>query len=134
MSKNALVLIGHGSRLPYNFEAITTLAKIIEKNYDWDIVKYCFNEMNEPSIPNALQDVCTDKNVTKIVFAPVFIAAGAHIKEDIPKALGLPEGQTTDDRNINGVMRKIILSGPVGADEGLAAIIENKAKALLWNI
>ncbi|MBN1786347.1 MAG: sirohydrochlorin nickelochelatase, partial [Candidatus Methanofastidiosa archaeon] len=92
MKKRALVLIGHGSRQPYNIEVVGEIAGKIRAREAWGVVSYCFNEMNEPSVADALDDICKDDEVTTIVFAPVFISSGRHVIEDIPRALGLPKG------------------------------------------
>jgi len=127
MEKKAMVLIGHGSTLPYNREVVIALSRMIRSMNRWDEVSYCFLEIEPPSIEEVLDDVCQDGAIQTIVFAPVFIASGAHIQRDIPRALKMPEGGSLTQRTIRGVKRRILLSGPIGADKELASIIERKA-------
>ncbi len=84
----ALVLVGHGSRLPYSKEMVSTIAnKIREKNL-YDIVEIGMMEFNEPTIPQAIKSAI-DKGAKKIIVVPVFLAHGNHTMRDIPKMLGL---------------------------------------------
>ncbi|HOP09327.1 MAG TPA: CbiX/SirB N-terminal domain-containing protein [Candidatus Methanofastidiosa archaeon] len=131
MGKRALVLIGHGSRLPYNSEVVSGLARILEERGAWDEVRYCFNEMNEPNMPDTLDELCRDTEITTIVFFPLFISMGKHTTEDIPRALHIPKGEFYVERAVNGVRRRIVLSGPLGAEEALAELIEKRALSLL---
>jgi sirohydrochlorin cobaltochelatase len=126
---NAIVLIGHGSRLPFNRRVVAALADTIRGLGRWDYVGYCFLEMERPTIPEALADACSDTSIEQVVFAPVFIASGAHIRTDIPRLLHMPEGRRSTRRIINGAERKVALSDPIGADKHLAMIIHRKALA-----
>jgi len=127
VEKKALVLIGHGSTLPYNREVVIALSRMIRAMNRWDEVNYCFLEIEPPSIEETLNAVCQDGAIQTIVFAPVFIASGTHIQRDIPRDLKMPEGSSFTQRTIRGVRRRILLSGPIGADYDLASIIERKA-------
>jgi len=127
MEKKAIILVGHGSSMPYNKEVVSTLANKLSNSSKWDVVSYSFMNMSTPSIKDAINNVCEDPRVTSIVMAPVFIAAGVHIKEDVPEILGLSEGEKTKDMEVNGKVRKFFYSEPFGADDRLADIINDRA-------
>ena len=127
MNKKGIILVGHGSSLPYNSEVVASLADQISTAGSWDAVGYSFMNMNKPSITDAIGSMCKDPSVTTIVMSPVFIAAGVHIKEDVPEILGLEPGQTVKDMEVDGVMRRFVYAAPVGADNRLAALLEERA-------
>jgi sirohydrochlorin cobaltochelatase len=127
MNKKGIILVGHGSSMPYNSEVVSSLAGQIDEKRTWDAVGYSFMNMNTPSISDAIATMCADSEVTTIVMSPVFIAAGVHIKEDVPEILGLEPGQTVKDMEVGGVMRRFVYAAPIGADNRLAALIEERA-------
>lgn len=89
-SKNdtGILLIGHGSRLPYNKEVVQAIAsKYAESQPDYNI-EVGFMELAEPNIPTAFNKL-KETGVKKIIVTPVFLAHGLHTKRDIPTILGL---------------------------------------------
>ena len=156
-SKNdtGVLLIGHGSRLPYNKEVISTIAeKYAQTNPEYN-VEVGFMELAEPNIPTAFNKL-KETGVKKIVVTPIFLAHGMHTKRDIPTILGLePE---TLDIPCNGHSHEhhhhhhdheehdhghhhhhhhdemetiefdgeIIYTEPIGADEKLVDIVSNR--------
>ncbi len=87
----ALVLIGHGSRLPYSKEIISKIAEKIKERDLYPIIEIGMMEFNEPTIPQAIKSA-VEKGAKKITVVPVFLAHGNHTKRDIPKILGVYEG------------------------------------------
>ena len=89
-SKNdtGILLIGHGSRLPYNKEVVKVIAeKYAQTRPDYNI-EVGFMELAEPTIPTAFNKL-KDTGVKKIIVTPVFLAHGIHTTRDIPTILGL---------------------------------------------
>jgi len=89
-SKNdtGILLVGHGSRLPYNKEVVQAVAaKYAETQPDYNI-EVGFMELAEPNIPTAFNKL-KETGVKKIIVTPVFLAHGLHTKRDIPTILGL---------------------------------------------
>ena len=89
-SKNdtGVLLIGHGSRLPYNKEVVRAIAgKYAETQPDYT-VEVGFMELAEPNIPTAFNKL-KETGVKRIIVTPVFLAHGMHTKRDIPTILGL---------------------------------------------
>jgi len=125
MTKKSLILIGHGSKMPFMAKTIRGLAGNIAKKGVWDKVSYCFLQMNEPSIESALEVVCRDKEMVTVVLVPVFISHGAHTLYDIPAMLGMEKGCRSSIRDLNGRERALILADPIGSDPLLSDIIDN---------
>lgn len=89
-SKNdtGVLLIGHGSRLPYNKEVVRAIAeKYAQTQPDYNI-EVGFMELAEPNIPTAFNKL-KESGVNRIIVTPVFLAHGMHTKRDIPTILGL---------------------------------------------
>lgn len=89
-SKNntGILLIGHGSRLPYNKEVVYSLAEKYSKQQPDYTVEVGFMELAEPNIPTAFNKL-KETGVDRIIVTPVFLAHGMHTKRDIPTILGL---------------------------------------------
>lgn len=86
-SKNnvGVLLISHGSRLPYGEEVINQVAAIYREKTDYPVIVSYMN-MSKPSIPAAINQLA-DEGVEKIIAIPVFLAHGVHTKKDIPQLL-----------------------------------------------
>jgi len=55
-SKIGVLLVGHGSRLPYGEEVINGLAEIYREQADYPVC-VGFMNMNKPSIPSAINEL-----------------------------------------------------------------------------
>ena len=126
MDEIALVLIGHGSKLPYSKENLEKLAEILRRKSQFKTVEISFMIRNKPTIPEAIEDI-VKRGIKKVVLVPAFLAAGVHTEQEIPEMLGLKaEEPELKERGI-----QIIYGEPIGPDERIADIIEEKAlKAL----
>jgi sirohydrochlorin cobaltochelatase len=131
MSKKGLLLIGHGSRLQYNKELITTTARVMADKTDEYLIKSCFMENSVPTVPEGL-DAMRDEDLDALVVVPLFLAKGIHVLRDIPELLGLESGSTrglfvlTDGREI-----PVVYAEPIGIDPLLAELmLKNAGKAL----
>ena len=118
----AVVLIGHGSTLPYNKEVLDELGKRMEKRGLYRAVKVAFMQLNPPSIEEVLRNFAQE-GIKNIVAQPVFLAAGAHTTDDIPGKLkeafeGAWEALGRDIR--------IIYGKPIGVDERIVDILVDR--------
>jgi sirohydrochlorin cobaltochelatase len=131
MSKKGLLLIGHGSRLQYNKELITSTAQMMADKTDEYLIKSCFMENSVPNVPEGL-DAMRDEDLDTLVVVPLFLAKGIHVLRDIPELLGLECGSSrglfmlTDGREI-----PVVYAEPIGIDPLLADLmLKNAGKAL----
>ena len=120
----AVVLIGHGSTLPYNKEVLEELGKRIEKRGIFKAVKVAFMQLNSPSIEEVLRDLAQDGMKT-IVALPVFLADGAHTLEDIPERL---KKSFEGDWEELGRDVMLIYAKPIGVDERIVDILLDRVK------
>ena len=84
----AFLLIAHGSRVETSNEEVRQLTARLQSTVRdrFDVVKCAFLELAEPSIPEGVQQ-CIDAGATEVLAVPYFLAAGRHVKEDIPAEL-----------------------------------------------
>lgn len=129
-----ILLIGHGSRLPYGNEVIYELAEKYKEESEFP-VEVGFMNVEDPTIPAAI-NMLAKKGVTKIIAVPVFIAHGLHTKQDIPYMLGLGKGREgahylhkkQEEIEFDG---EIIYIEPLGPDPRIADIIEDRVEDAL---
>ena len=125
-----MLLVGHGSSMPYNQELIEKTAEFIKaKNTDY-IVKCGFMNMNKPSIKESLE-AFRQEPIEALVVVPLFLAKGVHIEKDIPGEIGLPEGVKKGSFVLNGKSVPLVYADPIGSDPLLAELmVKNANKAL----
>jgi sirohydrochlorin cobaltochelatase len=148
----ALVLVGHGSRLPHSKSVVNEVAEKIKLREDYDIVEVGMMEFNEPTIPQAIRKVI-DMGAKKIIVTPVFLAPGNHTERDIPKILGIYKGDNgcsghhhhhehghecdghhhhhhhCEELEIPSDV-EIIYRNPMGADDRIVDIVLDRTKGL----
>lgn len=126
LDKVGLILIGHGSKLPHNQENLERLAEILRERSGFKLVEIAFMIRNTPTIPEAI-DSLTMKDVSKIVLVPVFLAPGVHTTQEIPELIEVKNKESQLSKK--GI--QLFYGEPIGADECIAVILEEKAlKAL----
>lgn len=150
-SKNSVgvLLISHGSRLPYGEEVINKIADLYREKTDYPVIVSYMN-MTKPSIPSAVNQLA-DKGVEKIIAIPVFLAHGVHTKQDIPKMLKINGSDLTEhEHGENGHNHshdhehhheeeteeirfegEIIYTEPLGPDGRIADIIADRVNDAL---
>ncbi len=105
-----LVIVGHGSQLPYYKKVMELHKKRIEKMKIFDEVKLAFAAHNRrPTVDEVIRDMRSEV----IYVVPLFIAYGLTVRE-LSKTLGLKRGTGVVERAPNG--KKIILCEPIGKD------------------
>jgi sirohydrochlorin ferrochelatase len=129
-----ILLIGHGSSLPYGSKVLCELAEKYKEKSDFP-VEVGFMNMEKPTIPDAI-NMLAKKDVTKIIAVPVFLAHGVHTKQDIPHMLGLNK-ESKDAHHHHTEQDQIKFDGqiiyidPLGADPRIADIIEDRVEDAL---
>jgi sirohydrochlorin ferrochelatase len=129
MEEIGILVLGHGSTLPYNRELVESLASIIEKKHSGP-VRTAYLNMNEPRIPEGLRSF-EGTNVKRIVALPLFLAHGVHTQEDIPRELGLEEKKKRGLVKIGGENVEVICAEPLGVDECIAILACKRAEEAL---
>ena len=138
-AKIGILLVGHGSRLPYGKDVVSQLAEMYKENSDY-LVEVGFMNISKPSIPSALNKLAKE-GAEKIIVTPVFLAHGVHTKQDIPHILGLDEGPEhshdhghshhEEEKEEIEFKGEIIYTEPLGADTRLVDIIKDRVASAL---
>ncbi len=121
-----MLLVGHGSKLPYNKELIETTATIIAGKTDEYIVKPGFMSINTPTVEEQLA-AFRSEDIDILVVVPLFLARGIHIEQDIPRILGLSPGTRRGEFRINGGTVPLVYADPIGGDPLLAELMLKNA-------
>jgi sirohydrochlorin cobalto/nickelchelatase len=130
MEKKGLLLVGHGSKLPYNKELVETTGQLIADRHPEYIVKCAFMNMNTPSIEDSLSEF-KKESIGALVIVPLFLAKGVHILKDIPGLIGLPEGAQKGTFTLNGKTIPLVYADPIGTDPLLADLMAKNATRAL---
>jgi sirohydrochlorin ferrochelatase len=86
MSKNALLLIAHGSRRPEANADLDFVAAAMRERGEYAIIQTSFLELAEPSIA-AGGELCVQAGAESVTMLPYFLSAGVHVREDMLEAL-----------------------------------------------
>ncbi|WOF16308.1 sirohydrochlorin nickelochelatase [Methanoplanus sp. FWC-SCC4] len=127
MSKTGFLLVGHGSKKPYNKKLIDNTAELIAKKEADYIVKSAFMENSSPTIEEML-DEFRKEDIESLVVVPLFLARGVHIDEDIPGILGLEEGSHKGVFTLESGEIPLIYARPIGENPMLADLMITSAK------
>nr|8I56_A Chain A, Sirohydrochlorin cobaltochelatase [Methanocaldococcus jannaschii DSM 2661]8I56_B Chain B, Sirohydrochlorin cobaltochelatase [Methanocaldococcus jannaschii DSM 2661] len=138
----ALVLVGHGTRLPYSKELLVKLAEKVKERNLFPIVEIGLMEFSEPTIPQAVKKAI-EQGAKRIIVVPVFLAHGIHTTRDIPRLLGLIEDNHEHHHEHSHHHHhhhhhehekleipedvEIIYREPIGADDRIVDIIIDRA-------
>jgi sirohydrochlorin cobaltochelatase len=126
MKDVGILVLGHGSSLPYNRELVESLAKMISKNHPGP-VRTAYLNMNHPNIQEGLESFAGTK-VNMVVALPLFLAHGVHTRQDIPRELGVDEQKRRGRVLIGGDEVEVVCAEPLGVDECIAALACKRAE------
>lgn len=111
--KTALLLIGHGSRVPEANEALHAIAALVAEMTGLEIVEVCFRE-HPPPIQDGI-DRCVARGAQRLLLYPYFLFAGSHVQADLPAEIAMAA------RRHPGL--PILLSQPLGVHRKLAEVV-----------
>ncbi len=86
MSAPAIILFAHGARDPAWADPFRKIRRLIEQKRPGTIVELAFLELMEPSLPDTVTKLAR-AGQRAITIAPLFMAQGGHLKNDLPKIL-----------------------------------------------
>ncbi|WP_374403627.1 sirohydrochlorin chelatase [Niveibacterium sp.] len=108
----AILLFAHGARDPEWARPLEKLAHAVRALRPNVTVQPCFLEFMAPDLATAIDDAAA-AGAQRIEVVPVFLAAGGHVKRDLPAMLGAARARHP------GVT--IVLSGVLGEAEAVIA-------------
>ncbi|MEA1864454.1 MAG: sirohydrochlorin nickelochelatase [Euryarchaeota archaeon] len=126
MENNIGVLVlGHGSSLPYNKEVVSAIAEMIGKGDEKMVVKTAFLNLDTPTLHEGLKSF-EGTGVEKIVALPCFLAPGVHTTQDIPRVLGIKEGENRTTVELGESEIELLYAQPLGADSCIANLARER--------
>lgn len=119
--KKGLIILGHGSRASEATETLAAITAMIREKVEYGRVEFASLQLSKPPLKEVVE-VMAAEGMKKIVVIPFLIAAGVHVKTDIPEELAVlgekyPEVQMK-------------LGRPLGADPRLAEIMVDRAREM----
>jgi sirohydrochlorin cobaltochelatase len=115
--KFGLLVVGHGSSMPYNKQIISDVAAMLSQKMPGAVTRIGFMNINKPTIKDGL-DSFKGTGIKKIVVFPLFLAKGVHTTEDVPGLIGLGAGQ----KRISYDGFDVVYADPLGADDLIAEL------------
>jgi sirohydrochlorin ferrochelatase len=85
--KTALLLVGHGSRVPGAPEILTKVASAIKRRHGKCVVEAAFLEITEPDLQTGI-DRCVEAGAERVLIVPYFLYLGGHVGRDLPDHMG----------------------------------------------
>lgn len=118
----AILLIGHGSKDPYNKKMVEfNASNLMEMGFSKVFTAY--NEFNEPSVETSLESMISE-GLKEVIAIPMFISPGMHVIKDLPEKLGLFSNHNgivkTDCGSIN-----VSYVEPIGMNPAVNDILES---------
>lgn len=86
MSK-AIILFGHGARNPDWAQPFHRIRASMERQQPGVLIELGFLELMRPTLDEAI-DGLVARGASEISIVPIFMAAGSHIKKDLPLMVG----------------------------------------------
>ena len=83
---SAIVLFAHGARDPEWAQPFRKIKRALEAKRPGVTVELAFLEIMEPALADAVEKLALAGH-TSITIAPLFMAQGGHLKNDLPKIL-----------------------------------------------
>jgi sirohydrochlorin cobaltochelatase len=83
--KAGIILFAHGSREPQWARPFESLAAALSKSHT---VRVAYLELMQPSLADAVAALASE-GVQTIRVVPVFLAAGKHLRDDLPRLAAL---------------------------------------------
>jgi sirohydrochlorin cobaltochelatase len=115
-----LILFAHGSRDPEWARPFERMAEILSRNENL-LVRVAYLELMQPRLADVLAEF-TEKKISSVRIVPVFLGAGGHVKQDLPRLV----------MEANAPV-KVTIEAPIGEQgavvEAIAAAIARGAPA-----
>jgi sirohydrochlorin ferrochelatase len=112
--KEAVILMGHGSRVPGAGEGMEKVALLLKEKRPGMMIETCYMSELGPRFPEVLEK-CIREGAGKVIVMPYFLHLGIHLREDIPAMMG------AEVKKYPGLT--LILGRYLGFDESLVDLV-----------
>ncbi len=117
--KTALLLIGHGSRVPEANGVLGEVAQALRRRLRRYVVEPAFLEISQPDVQSAI-DRCVVQGAVRILFVPYFLYLGGHVGRDLPEHIA--QGRTRHP----GI--EIRIAPHLGYDDRVIAVVIDRIR------
>ena len=117
--REAIILIGHGSRIPGAGRDMEEVVRRVKEKYGYQIIEICFMSGLGPHFPEVFEK-CVNQGATKILVIPYFLHEGRHLIQDIPEMM------KEEAKRFPGV--KVIMGKGFGFDEALVDLVHRRVE------
>lgn len=121
-SPDAIILLGHGSRVPDAGRHMERVAEGLKARYRYRIVEICYMSRLGPHFPEIFER-CIEQGATSVMVIPYFLHDGLHLVLDIPEMLQEAAAQRPDVR--------VVLGRNLGFDDILVDLVERRIETSL---
>ena len=116
---DAILLLGHGSRLTEANKTLKHMAHMVKEMGDVPFVEIAFLQFQKPDFFEAVS-ACVSKGAKKIIIHPYFLYKGRHFEEDITEMIGEAQKRYRDI--------EFVLTEPLGVHENIAKVVLERSK------
>jgi sirohydrochlorin ferrochelatase len=113
----AIILLGHGSRVPDAGKNMEKVAAGLRRKYGYEVVEVCYMSRIGPHFPEVL-DKCVVQGATDITVIPYFLHDGLHLVLDIPEMM--------QELAVKYPQVRLVLGRNLGFDETLVDLVEQR--------
>ena len=117
---DAVILLGHGSRVPGAGDALVRVAENLRKRLSDTRVESCYMSRLGPHFPETFA-MLVEGGARNVVVIPYFLFTGLHIQLDIPEML--------QRCCLEHPAVRVVYGEPLGFHESLVDIVEERVKA-----
>ncbi|MDP2794682.1 MAG: CbiX/SirB N-terminal domain-containing protein [Sulfurisoma sp.] len=82
-----IILFGHGARNPDWAQPFHRIRASMERQQPGALIELGFLELMRPTLDEAIDSLAA-RGVTEISIVPIFMAAGSHVRKDLPLLVG----------------------------------------------
>jgi sirohydrochlorin ferrochelatase len=116
-TKKAVILLGHGSRVPEAGKHMEKVAEGLKDRYGYHTVEVCYMSRLGPHLPEIFRK-CVTQGATDIMVIPYFLHDGLHLVLDIPEMMQELAAEHPDV--------KLVLGKNLGFDDVLVDLVEKR--------
>ncbi|GAB4250308.1 MAG: hypothetical protein Kow00122_07810 [Thermoleophilia bacterium] len=116
--REAVVVLGHGSRNPAAQQALTHVVKLLGLQTGWRVEQASL-DFNHPTLPEAA-GALYEEGFRRLVIAPYLLYAGNHVARDLPALVGEIAGAFPD--------LEIEIAEPLGVDARIVSTLEARVR------
>lgn len=117
--KQAVLLVGHGSKLSGSNEAIDQVIEALCQIEPSTLFQAAFLEIQPPSIPEGIE-LCLNQGAEEVIVIPYFVQAGKHVVQDIPRIISEAKAKYSG--------KSIHLANYLGFDSRIVSVVQDRIR------